>query len=72
VRPGLDIRVVEDTDKVVYLKLPTNAELTDIDLDRIVGGGLVDVAGWITSIYAPEVPAIRQALPAVKITVTPK
>jgi hypothetical protein len=38
VRPGLDIRVVENTDKVVYLKLPAEAELTDGELDGIVGG----------------------------------
>jgi hypothetical protein len=41
VRQGLDIRVVENTDKVVYLKLPAEAELTDRELDGIVGG-LVD------------------------------
>ncbi len=38
VRQGLDIRVVEDTDKVFYLKLPAEAELTDGELDGIVGG----------------------------------
>ena len=38
VRQGLDIRIVEDTDKVVYLNLPAKAELTDRDLDGVVGG----------------------------------
>jgi hypothetical protein len=38
VRPGLDIRVVENTDKVAYLKLPAEAELTNSELDGIVGG----------------------------------
>ena len=38
VRQGLDIRVVQDTDKVFYLKLPAQAQLTDGELDGIVGG----------------------------------
>ncbi len=39
VRQGLDIRVVEDTDKVFYLKLPAEAQLTDGELDGIFAGG---------------------------------
>jgi hypothetical protein len=61
VRQGLDIRVVENkvvenTDKVIYLMLPPEgAELTVTDLDRIVGGGVPD---WLRSVgpittYAP-------------------
>ena len=47
VRPGLDIRVVENTDKVAYLMLPAaGSELTDKDLDEVVGGS-VAVVGTI-------------------------
>jgi len=35
---GTDVRVVEDTDKVVYLKLAAPSALTDADLDKVVGG----------------------------------
>ena len=45
-------------------------ELMGSELDGIVGGGaLLTVSNWITSIYAPEVPAIRAMLPQIKITV---
>ena len=40
VRQGLDVRVVENTEKVVYLRLPAEAELTDRDLDHVAGGGI--------------------------------
>jgi hypothetical protein len=66
VRKGLDIHVVEDTDKVVYLKLPTKAQLTDIDLDRIVGGGIVEaVAGGIVQTIAGVVNTVTSAGSAV-------
>jgi Nitrile hydratase, alpha chain len=46
--PGLDIRVVENTDGVVYLTLPPTAaasrELTLDQLDQIVGGTAVEYA----------------------------
>jgi hypothetical protein len=38
VRQGLDVRVVENTDKVVYLTLPSVSQLSDRDLDGVVGG----------------------------------
>jgi hypothetical protein len=38
VRPGLDVRVVESTDKVAYLMLPSDSELSDSDLDKVTGG----------------------------------
>jgi len=41
VRPGLEVRVVENTDKVAYLTLPAKAaqgELSMDQLDGIVGG----------------------------------
>src|SRR6516164_7298439 len=46
VRDGLDIRVVENTDNVVYLTLPAAAELsrelTVSELDAAVGGDLTE------------------------------
>jgi hypothetical protein len=48
VRPGLDVRVVENTDKVAYLMLPAaGSELTTKQLDAVVGGGpsLWDILG---------------------------
>ena len=61
VRQGLDIRVVENTnkvventDKVVYLMLPPEgAELTDTDLDRIVGGGVPGMLNKLKDILQP-------------------
>jgi len=38
VRQGLDVRVVENTDKVVYLTLPSDSQLSDKQLDGVVGG----------------------------------
>jgi hypothetical protein len=38
VRAGLDVRVVENTDQVVYLTLPSVSQLSDRDLDGVVGG----------------------------------
>jgi hypothetical protein len=38
VRPGTDVRVVENTDKVAYLILPPNSELSDSALDKVTGG----------------------------------
>jgi hypothetical protein len=52
VRQGLDVRVVENTDKVVYLKLPAEAELTDRELDGIVGGSdLIEAANGAIQAY---------------------
>ena len=47
VRDGLDIRVVENTDNVVYLTLPAAAELTSreltvSELDAAVGGDIIE------------------------------
>ncbi len=48
VPPGLDLRVVEDTDRVAYLTLPSDqmisGELTLDQLDGIVGGTAVEYA----------------------------
>jgi len=42
VRPGLDIHVVENTDKVAYLMLPAaGSELTASELDGVVGGSMM-------------------------------
>ncbi len=41
VRPGIEVRIVENTDKVAYLTLPRKPEegdLTPDQLDRVVGG----------------------------------
>jgi hypothetical protein len=43
IRQGLDIRVVENTDKVVYLPLPAVSELSDSQLDSVVGGTTVQI-----------------------------
>ena len=54
VRQGMDIRVVENTDKVAYLMLPaagsklaSSTELTNEQLDAVVGGSpsLWDILG---------------------------
>ena len=42
VRQGLDVHVVENTNKVVYLTLPAVSELSDRELDGVVGGTIVD------------------------------
>ncbi len=42
VRPGCEIRVVENTDKVAYLTLPArpqDGELSTDQLEQVVGGG---------------------------------
>lgn len=42
VPPGLEVRMVENTDKVFHLVLlqkPSNAELSDEQLDNAAGGG---------------------------------
>jgi hypothetical protein len=46
---GLDIRVVENTDKVVYLTLPAVSELSDRELDGVVGGTDV-ITGTLTDV----------------------
>ena len=52
VRQGLDVRVVEDTDKVVYLKLtPAQDELTDEDLERISGASLLSCPAQTCSMW---------------------
>ena len=41
VRAGVQLRVVENTDQILYLMLPAKAptgELTDADLKQVVGG----------------------------------
>jgi nitrile hydratase alpha subunit len=40
VSPGVDVRVVENTDKVYYLVLPAkpSGELSDEDLENVAGG----------------------------------
>ncbi len=41
VRPGLEVRVVENTDKVTYLTLPARpreGDLSNDELDGVVGG----------------------------------
>ncbi len=49
VRPGLDIHVVEDTSKDVYLKLPALSTLTDADLEKVVGGTELEIGtGHVT------------------------
>jgi hypothetical protein len=43
---GVDIRVVENTDRVVYLSLPamsSDGELTAGQLDGVVGGTLIEL-----------------------------
>ena len=46
---GLDIRVVENTDKVVYLTPPAVSELSDRELDGVTGGTDV-ITGTITNV----------------------
>ena len=82
VRQGLDIRVVEstdkvpeNTDKVAYLMLPKELELTDGDLDRVVGGNVLATVGeWFgTLAVGSTIMAIdKQVQSVVKVTVTPK
>jgi hypothetical protein len=48
VRDGLEVRVVENTDKVAYLMLPgtsSTGELTSGQLDNVVGGTLIELGG---------------------------
>jgi len=49
---GVEVRVVESTDKVLYLTLPrqptgVGGELTPSELSRITGGTTMTEYGWI-------------------------
>ena len=80
VRPGLDIRVVEDTDKVVYLKLPPlSNQLTDADLDKVVGGAaeLTIGTGYVTptplyDAFGPTLTALAHGIIDTISSVVPK
>jgi hypothetical protein len=52
VRQGLDVRVVENTDKVAYLMLPSSAvELTNEQLDAVSGGSISTIMEGSSSLY---------------------
>ncbi len=52
VPPGVELRAVENTDKVLYLALPPkpSAELSDEQLDQVAGGDTVSTAGCYGSV----------------------
>jgi hypothetical protein len=52
VRPGLDVRVVENTDKIVYLTLPSVSQLSDKQLDGVVGGTITEAVNSAGQIAA--------------------
>jgi Nitrile hydratase, alpha chain len=57
VRPGLEVRVVENTDKVAYLTLPVRppeGELSADQLDRVAGGGRASTAPTISEIVVTK------------------
>jgi len=60
VRPGLEVRVVENTDKVAYLTLPAKAaqgELSMDQLDRVTGGSF-DIGNIVGSVVKAVLPAV--------------
>jgi hypothetical protein len=62
---------LEDTDKVVYLKLPAEARLTDDELDRIVGGDpLCPVAKIYDILFGDDAVAVSNAVDYVFAPVT--
>ena len=52
VPPGVELRAVENTDKVMYLMLPPkpSAELSDEQLDQVAGGDTASTAGTLGTI----------------------
>ena len=52
VAPGVEVRVVENTENVVYLALPPQPKegLSDEQLDQVAGGTTIGTAGTLGSI----------------------
>ncbi len=58
VRPGFEVRVVENTDKVAYLTLPASpkqGQLSDDELDAVTGGTTSLYQYCCTGKHIPEV-----------------
>ena len=72
VREGLDIHVVEETDTVRYLTIPCESQITDEDLDAVVGGSPVNVVvGAVVGAAGSAIGAILDGYDALNHTFEP-
>lgn len=60
---GVTIKVVENTDKVMYLTLPVRpTDLSDDDLEKVAGGGVVGDVKEVIGVYNDNKVVINKTL----------